>query len=146
MLSSLPAPQTGTANLPKDASLVTGDTVRRWFTVGLKKAYDSGDEKTQLEVVEQPEYLHVLLLLTEDLFWPLTIVEQLFWWVMCNLYYLLKFPYYTVFHQFHTAVRGPTTLYLKWIAPNPSVVLNFSCLKVALLSSTEGRRFLCLHL
>lgn len=46
--------------------------------MGLKKAYDSGDEKTQLEVVEQPEYLHVLLLLTEDLFWPLTIVEQLF--------------------------------------------------------------------
>ena len=23
----------------------------------------------------------------------------------------LKIPYYTVFHQFYTAVRGPTTLY-----------------------------------
>ena len=35
---------------------------------------------------------------------------------------VLKVPHYTVFHQFHTAVRGPTTLYLKCIAPNPSVV------------------------
>ena len=58
----------------------------------------------------------------------------------------LKVPYYTVFHQFHTAVRGPTTtVYLICIAPNPSVVLNFSFLKVALLSSTESRLFLCLH-
>ena len=57
----------------------------------------------------------------------------------------LKVPYYTVFHQFHTAVRGPTTLYLKYIAPNPSMVLNFSCLKVAQVSSTESSLFLCLH-
>ena len=49
-------------------------------------------------------------------------------------------------HQFHTAVRGPTTLYSICVAQNPSVVLNFSCLKVALLSSTESRLFLCLHL
>ena len=49
----------------------------------------------------------------------------------------LKVPYYTVFNQFHTAVRGQTTLYLKCIAPNPSVVLNFSCLKVVQVSSTE---------
>ena len=33
--------------------------------------------------------------------------------------------------QFHTAVRGQATLHLKCIAPNPSLVLNFSCLKVA---------------
>ena len=37
--------------------------------------------------------------------------------------------YNTFFQQFHTAVRGPTTLYSKFIAPNSSVVLNFSCLK-----------------
>ena len=43
---------------------------------------------------------------------------------------ILKVPYLTVFHEFHTAVRGPATLYLICIAPNPSVVLNFSCLKV----------------
>ena len=58
----------------------------------------------------------------------------------------LKVLYYTVFYQFHTAVRGPTTLYLKCIAPNPSVVLNFSCLKVALQSSIQSSLFLCLHL
>ena len=58
----------------------------------------------------------------------------------------LKVPYYTVFHQFHTAVRGPTTLYLKCIAPNPSEVLNFSSLKVTQVSSTESRLLLCLHL
>ena len=51
--------------------------------------------------------------------------------------FYLHIPYYTVFHQFHTAVRGPTTLYSKCIAPNPSVVLNFSSLKVAQVSSTE---------
>ena len=61
-------------------------------------------------------------------------------------FYILKVPYYTVFHQFHTAVRGPTTLYLKCIAPSPSVVHNFSCLKVNQVSSTESRLFLCLHL
>ena len=49
--------------------------------------------------------------------------------------FTLKVPHYTVFHQFHTAVRGPSTLYLRYIAPNPSLVLNFSCLKVALLSA-----------
>ena len=43
---------------------------------------------------------------------------------ICTLVYL-KVPYYTVFQQFHTAVGGPTTLYLKCIAPNSSVVLNF---------------------
>ena len=48
---------------------------------------------------------------------------------------MLNVPYYTVFHQYNTA--GPTTLYLKCIAPNPSVVLNFSCLKVTQVSSTE---------
>ena len=37
-------------------------------------------------------------------------------------------------------------LYLVCIATNPSVVLNFSCLKVAQVSSTESRLFLCLHL
>ena len=58
----------------------------------------------------------------------------------------LKVLYYTVFHQFHTAVRGPTTLYLKCIAPNPSIVLNFSCLKVTQVSSTKIRLFLCLQL
>ena len=64
----------------------------------------------------------------------------------CGGSYMLKVPYYTVFHLFHTAVRGPETLYLKCIAPNPSMVLNFSCLKVTLLSSTESRLFLCLHI
>ena len=34
----------------------------------------------------------------------------------------LKVPYYTVFHQFHIAVRGPTTLYSICIASNPFVV------------------------
>ena len=58
----------------------------------------------------------------------------------------LKVPYYTIFHQFHRAVRGPTALYLICIAPNPSVVLNFSCLKVALQSSIQSSLFLCLHL
>ena len=33
--------------------------------------------------------------------------------------HILEVPYYTVFHQFHTAVRGSTTLYLKCIAPKP---------------------------
>ena len=47
----------------------------------------------------------------------------------------LKVPHYTVFHQFHTANRSPTILYSIFIAPNPSLVLNFSCLKVALLSA-----------
>ena len=60
--------------------------------------------------------------------------------------HMLKDPYYTVFHQFHTAVRGPTTLYSICIAPNPSLVLNFSCLKVALQSSIQSSLFLCLHL
>ena len=47
----------------------------------------------------------------------------------------LKVPYFIVFHQFHTAVRGLTTLYPKCIAPNPSVVLNLKkkSLKWALL-------------
>ena len=58
----------------------------------------------------------------------------------------LKVPSCAAFDQFHTAVRGPTTLYLKCISPNPSVVLNFSCLKVTQVSSTESRLFLCLHL
>ena len=58
----------------------------------------------------------------------------------------LKVPYYTVFHQFHTAVRGPTTLYSICIAPNTSVLLNSSCLKVALLRSIQSTLFLCLHL
>ena len=57
---------------------------------------------------------------------------------------VLKVPFYNVFHQFHTAVT--TTLYSKCIAPNPFMVLNFSCLKVAQVSSTEIRLFLCLHL
>ena len=52
-------------------------------------------------------------------------------------YTYLKVPYYTGFHQFHTTVRDPTTLFPKCIAPNRSVVLNFSCLKVAQVSSTE---------
>ena len=56
---------------------------------------------------------------------------------------VLKVPYYTVFHQFDTAVRGPTTMYSICIAP--SVVLNFSCLKVALQSSIQSSLFLCLH-
>ena len=34
----------------------------------------------------------------------------------------LKVPYYTVFHQFHTAIRGPTALYSICIGPNPSMV------------------------
>ena len=59
---------------------------------------------------------------------------------------ILKVPYYTVFHQFGTAVRGQTTLYSICIAPNTSVVLNSSCLKVALLSSVHSTLFLCLHL
>ena len=37
-------------------------------------------------------------------------------------------------------------MYLICIAPNPSMFLNFSCLKVTLLSSTESRLFLSLHL
>ena len=60
--------------------------------------------------------------------------------------YILKVPYYTVFHQFHTADRGPATLFSRSIGPNPSMVLDFSCLKVAQVSSTENRLFLCLHL
>ena len=59
---------------------------------------------------------------------------------------MLKVPYYTVFCQFHTAVRDPTTLNLKCIAPNPPMVLNFSCLKVTQMSSTESRLFLCLNM
>ena len=58
---------------------------------------------------------------------------------------ILKVPYYTVFHQFHTAVRGPTTLYSICIASNTSVVLKFSCLKVAQVSSTESRLPCLLH-
>ena len=50
------------------------------------------------------------------------------------------------FSSISHAVRGLATLYLKCIAPNPSMVLNFSCLKVAQVSSTESRLFLCLHL
>ena len=51
-----------------------------------------------------------------------------------NIY--LKIPYYAVFHEFHRAVRGPTTLYSKCNAPYLSMVLNFSCLKAAQVSST----------
>lgn len=60
-------------------------------------------------------------------------------------YVHLKVPYYT-FHQFHTAVRGPTTVYSKRLATNPSMVLNFSHLRVAQVSSPENRLLLCLHL
>ena len=67
-------------------------------------------------------------------------------WLVEDAAIYLKVPYYTVFHQFHTAVRGPTTLYSICIAPNTSVVLNSSCLKVALLSSVHSTLFLCLHL
>ena len=66
--------------------------------------------------------------------------------LMKNRHKSLTVPYYTVLHQFHTAVRGPTTLYSICIAPNTSVVLNSSCLKVALLSSVQSTLFLCLHL
>ena len=58
----------------------------------------------------------------------------------------LKVPYYTVSHQFHTAVRGPKTLNSICIVPNPYMFLNFSCLKVALQSSIQSSLFLCLHL
>ena len=68
------------------------------------------------------------------------------WWWKVKSTPALKVPYYTVFHEFHTAVRGPTTLYSICIAPNTSVVLNSSCLKVALLSSIQSTRFVCLHL
>ena len=72
-------------------------------------------------------------------------VKMLRTWQNANKY-VLKVPYYTVFHQFHTAVRGPTALYSICIALNPTMVLNFSCLKVALQSSTQSSLFLCLHL
>ena len=52
----------------------------------------------------------------------------------------LQVPYYTVFHQYHTAVRGPKTLC------SICKVLNFSCLIVTLQSSIQGSLFLCLHL
>lgn len=46
-----------------------------------------------------------------------------------------------VFMNF-TQLSGPTTLYLKRISPNPSVVLNLNCLNVTQASSTE----LCLSM
>ena len=55
----------------------------------------------------------------------------------CAVFCHLKVPYYMVFHQFNTAVRSPKTLYSNHIAPNPSLVLNFSWLKVAQLSSPD---------
>ena len=75
------------------------------------------------------------------LFWNGPFVCQSWKQRMCVY---LKVPNYTVCHQF--SHRGPTTLYSICSAPNSSVVLNFSCLKVTQVSSTESRLFLYLHL
>ena len=56
---------------------------------------------------------------------------------------IFKVPYYTVVHQFDTAVRGLKTLYSICITPNPCMVLNFSCLKLALQSSIQSSLILC---
>lgn len=50
-----------------------------------------------------------------------------------------------ILYQFHTAVTVPITVYSKCLAPNTSMVLNFSHLKVAQVCCPENR-LLCLHL
>lgn len=53
----------------------------------------------------------------------------------------LKVSFWTFFNILINITT--TTHYLKYISPNPSVVLKFGCLKE--VSSTVNRLFLCLH-
>ena len=106
----------------------------RKFQIQRGVKFHSG-AKPPLEVVSGPYYWQTEPVWTDKLaMWSggVSIVQS----VNCTGPSLnLKVPYYTCFHQFHTAVRGPTALYSIYIVPNPSLVLNFSCLKVALQSS-----------
>lgn len=90
-----PGPQTGIEHTlrPTDATLMTGDTVQRWFTVALTKDDDSGAKKTGQVVQErgsvpgissrqkcrvEPEYFHILL--NECVWWDDEAVKLVLVW------------------------------------------------------------------